>query len=37
MLALLTLLAAYGGWRVTRAVLETLRRLPRDNEDMVFY
>lgn len=37
MLSLLILVAAYGGWRATRAVLATLRRLPRSNEDLVFY
>ena len=26
----------YGAWRVTRAVIESLRHLPR-NEDMIFY
>jgi hypothetical protein len=37
MFTLLTLLAAYGGWRAVRAALETLRRLPRSNDDMVFF
>ena len=37
MLALLTLAALYGGWRVTRAALDALRRLPRSNEDLVFF
>jgi len=37
MLTLLILAAAWGGWRVTRAALESLRNLPRRNEDMVFY
>jgi len=37
MLALMTLAALWGGWRVTRAALEALRRLPRSNDDMVFF
>lgn len=37
MLALLSLAALYGGWRVTRAVIEQLRRLPRSNNDFVFF
>lgn len=37
MLALLTLAAAYGGWRVLRAALASLRSLPRSNKDMVFF
>ena len=37
MLALLTLLTAYGGWRAVRAALELLRRLPRSNNDFVFF
>lgn len=37
MIALLSLLAVYGGWRLTRAAVDTLRRLPRDNDDMVFF
>jgi hypothetical protein len=37
MLTLLTLAVLYGGWRGTRALIETLRRLPRSNEDMVFF
>lgn len=37
MLALLTLAAAYGGWRVLRAALRSLRALPRCNEDMIFF
>ena len=37
MLTLLSLLALYGGWRATRAVLEMLRRLPRSNDDLVFF
>lgn len=37
MLALITLAALWGGWRVTRAALQTLRGLPRNNDDMVFF
>lgn len=37
MLPLLTLAALYGGWRVTRATLDALRRLPRSNDDYVFF
>lgn len=37
MVALLSLAAVYGGWRLTRAALDALRRLPRSNDDMVFY
>lgn len=37
MTALLLLLAAYSGWRAVRAGLNTLRDLPRSNEDMVFF
>jgi len=37
MLALLTLAALYGGWRATRAIVEQLRRLPRANDDFIFY
>jgi hypothetical protein len=37
MIALLSIVALYGGWRATRAVLDTLRRLPRSNDDLVFF
>ena len=37
MLALLSLLALYAGWRATRAAYEQLRRLPRSNNDFVFF
>ena len=37
MLALLSLAAAYAGWRLGRAVLTALRELPRSNDDMVFF
>ena len=37
MFILLLIAAAYGGWRAVRAALESLRGLPRTNEDMIFY
>lgn len=37
MFTLLILAACYGGWRVTRAALESLRYLPRTNDDMIFF
>lgn len=29
--------AGYGAWRVARAARESLRQLPRSNDDMIFY
>ncbi len=37
MLTILLLAALYGGYRATRAALDSLRSLPRCNEDMIFY
>jgi hypothetical protein len=37
MFTLLILAAVYGGYRAVRAVLDSLRALPRCNEDMIFY
>jgi hypothetical protein len=37
MLSLLILVALYGGWRAGRAAMEALRRLPRSNDDLVFF
>jgi hypothetical protein len=37
MLTILILAAAYGGWRVFRAARESLRGLPRRNEDMFYF
>jgi hypothetical protein len=37
MLTVLTLAAAYGAWRLTRAAFASLRQLPRRNEDMVLF
>jgi hypothetical protein len=37
MIALLSLAGLYAGWRAGRAVWDTLRRLPRSNDDFVFF
>lgn len=37
MVALISLAVAYGAWRMARAAYDTVRRLPRRNEDMVFF
>ncbi|MDB5873158.1 MAG: hypothetical protein JWQ07_2600 [Ramlibacter sp.] len=37
MFTVLIIAAAYGGWRAVRAAVESLRELPRSNEDMIFY
>ena len=37
MFTLLLIATAYAGWRVVRAAIESLRGLPRTNEDMIFY
>lgn len=37
MLALLSLLALHAGWRIGRALCDTLRRVPRSNDDLVFF
>lgn len=37
MVTLLSLAVLVGAWRAGRAALEALRRLPRTNEDMVFF
>ena len=34
---LLILSVLWGGWRVTRAAIESLQGLPRSNDDMVFF
>jgi hypothetical protein len=34
---LLIAVLTYGGWRVARAIADSLRGLPRRNEDMIFY
>lgn len=37
MLALLSLATVYGGWRVARSAWQALRRLPRSNDDFIFF
>lgn len=37
MLAFLTFTALYAAWRACRAAVETLRSVPRSNDDMVFF
>ena len=37
MFTILILAALYGGWRAVHAARESLRGLPRRNEDMIFY
>ena len=37
MFTILLIAVTYGGWRVVRAAIESLRGLPRTNEDMIFY
>lgn len=37
MLAVLALASLYAGWHALRAGLEVLRRLPRSNDDLVFF
>jgi hypothetical protein len=37
MLALLALAALFGGWRLSRSAWVALRRVPRCNDDMVFF
>ncbi len=37
MLILLSLAALWGGWRAVRAATDSLRGLPRRNDDMVFW
>jgi hypothetical protein len=37
MFTILLIAAVYGGWRAARAAVESLRGLPRSNEDMIFY
>jgi hypothetical protein len=37
MLIILALVAAWGGWRVGRAAVRSLRELPRRNEDFVYW
>ena len=37
MLTALALVAAFAAWRLGRAALDSLRQLPKRNEDMVLY
>ena len=37
MLVLLSIATLYAGWRAARAIAEQLRRLPRTNDDFIFY
>ncbi len=37
MFTIFTIAAAYAGWRLTRATLESLRGVPRSNDDMIFF
>jgi hypothetical protein len=37
MLILLTLATVYAGWRVASAAWDAVRRVPRCNDDMVFF
>lgn len=37
MFTILLIAAVYGGWRTVSAAIESLRGLPRNNEDMIFY
>jgi hypothetical protein len=37
MLALIALAAGYGTWRALRAAFQSLRNVPRANDDMIFY
>lgn len=37
MIALLSIAALYGGWRLGRAAYAMLRSLPRSNDDLVFF
>lgn len=37
MVTILILSLLWGGWRVAAAVVRSLRGLPRDNDDMVFF
>ena len=37
MFTLLILAAVYGGYRAVRAAVDSLRALPKCNEDMIFY
>jgi hypothetical protein len=37
MFTIFIIAAAYAGWRLTRAALESLRGVPRRNADLIFF
>jgi hypothetical protein len=37
MITVLFAAALYAGWRITQSLADTVRSLPRRNEDMIFY
>lgn len=37
MLIVLTLAVGYAAWRIAASALQALRRLPRSNDDLVFF
>lgn len=37
MIAILSLATLYAGWRVASAALDAVRRLPRSNDDLIFF
>lgn len=37
MFTIFIIAAAYAGWRLALATLESLRALPRSNDDMIFF
>ncbi len=37
MFTVFALAAAYGAWRVVRAAIQSLRSLPRSNDDLIFF
>jgi len=37
MFAVFAIAAAYGAWRLIHAAVESLRGLPRTNDDMIFF
>jgi hypothetical protein len=37
MIALLSLAALYGAWRIGAAAWQAVRRLPRSNDDLIFF
>ena len=37
MLAVLTLAALYGGWRIVHSAVQAVHKLPRSNLDFIFF